>query len=57
MPTTRLTRPNQTWAIAYPEAFANPATPTTTELNERRFVHLISCALTEDGTELTLGDS
>lgn len=57
MPTTRLSRPNQTWAVAYPEAFANPATPTVAELNASRFVHLLSCALTEDGTELTLGDS
>lgn len=57
MATTRLSRPNQTWAIAYPEAFANPATPTSAELNTARFVHLLSCALTEDGTELTLGDS
>lgn len=57
MPTTRLTRPNQTWALALESAFADPANPTTTELNDRRFVHLISCALTEDGTELTKGDS
>lgn len=57
MTTTRLTRPNQTWALAYPTAFANPATPTVAELNATRFVHLLSCALTEDGTELTLADS
>lgn len=57
MPTTRLSRPNQTWALAYDSAFANPAAPTLTELNDRRFVHFISCALTEDGTEMTLGDS
>lgn len=54
---TRLTRPNQTWAIALQSAFANPAAPTVAELNDRRFVHLMSCAFTEDGTELTLGDS
>lgn len=57
MTTSRLTRPNQTWAIAYVNAFADPAHPTTEELNDRRFVHLVSCALTEDGTELTKGDS
>jgi len=57
MPTTRLSRPNQTWALAFDDAFANPATPTLSELNASRFVHFISCALTEDGTELTLGDS
>lgn len=54
---SRLTRPNQTWALAYENAFADPSDPTPTELNDRRFVHLISCALTEDGTELSLGDS
>lgn len=54
---TRLTRPNQTWAIALASSFANPAAPIVAELNERRFVHLMSCAFTEDNTELTLGDS
>jgi len=53
----RLTRPNQTWALAYVDYFADPTAPTVAELNDRRFVHLISCALTEDGTEMTMGDS
>lgn len=57
MSSSRLSRPNQTWALAYYNSFANPATPTTAELNDRRFVHLLSCALTEDGTEMTRGDS
>lgn len=57
MATTRLSRPNQTWALAYQSAFADPLAPTVTELNDRRFVHLFSCALTEDNTSLTLGDS
>lgn len=57
MAVIRLSRPNQTWALAYVNAFDNPATPAIAELNDRRFVHLISCALTEDGTEMTLGDS
>lgn len=57
MVTTRLSRPNQTWALALDSAFANPSAPTIAELNDRRFVHFISCALTEDGTELTMGDS
>ena len=57
MPYQRLTRPNQTWALALESAFANFATPTLTELNDRRFVHLISCGLTEDGTNMVLGDS
>lgn len=57
MPYARLTRPNQTWAIALDSAFANFAAPTLTELNERRFVHFISCALTEDGTSMVMADS
>ena len=57
MSRTRLSRPNQTWALAYINAFDDPANPTTAELNDRRFVHLISCALTEDGTEMVKGDS
>ena len=54
---TRLTRPNQTWALAKYAAFANPLTPTAAELNNASFVSLFSCALTEDGTSMTLGDS
>jgi hypothetical protein len=54
---TRLTRPNQTWALAKQDAFVNPLAPTTTELNNAGFVSFFSCALTEDGTSLTLGDS
>lgn len=57
MPYQKLSRPNQTWALALDSSFANWATPTLTELNDRRFVHFISCGLTEDGTNLTLGDS
>lgn len=57
MPYARLSRPNQTWAIALASAFVNPAAPTTAELNSRRFVRLISCGLTEDGTEMVLADS
>jgi len=54
---TRLTRNSQTWALAYENAFANAAAPTTTELNNSAFVFKLSCALTEDGTSMTLGDS
>lgn len=57
MPYAKLTRPNQTFALALDSSFVNWQTPTLTELNDRRFVHFISCALTEDGTNLTLGDS
>jgi hypothetical protein len=53
MSVVRLTRPNITWAIAYENAFEDASAPTAAELNERRFVHLMSCAFTEDGTELT----
>jgi len=54
---TRLSRPNQTWALAYQAAFDDPLDPKVDELNDRRMVHLFSCALTEDNTTLTLGDS
>lgn len=54
---TRLTRNSQTWSIAAAAAFANPAAPTTTELNNANFVRFISCALTEESTSMTLGDS
>lgn len=57
MALVRLSRPNVTWALALESAFADPANPTAEELNDERFVHFISCALTEDGTEFTLGDS
>jgi hypothetical protein len=57
MPYARLTRPNQTWALALDSAFANFSAPTLTELNDRRFVHFISCGLTEDGTNMDLADS
>lgn len=57
MPYQRLTRPNQTWALALESSFVNWQAPTLAELNERRFVHFISCGLTEDGTSLTMGDS
>lgn len=57
MAIVRLARPNVTWALALESAFANPADPTVAELNDERFVHFISCALTEDGTEFNLDSS
>lgn len=54
---TRLTRNSQTFAIAYENAFANPAAPTAAELENVNFVFKVSCALTEDNTALTLSDS
>lgn len=53
----RLTRNSQTWALAFETAFANPAAPTTTELNNATFVHKFSCALTESGTSLVKAGS
>ena len=57
MALVRLYRPHVTWALAYENAFADPADPTVAELNDDRFVHFISCALTEDGTEFNKDDS
>jgi hypothetical protein len=42
--------------VAFPEAFANPATPTAAELNNALLVKNITCALDEDTTEFTLND-
>lgn len=56
MPNDRLYRENIKISLAYPEAFANVATPTVAELNNTTFVKDITCALDEDGTEFTLGD-
>jgi hypothetical protein len=61
MANTRLYRENITFLLAHPEAFADRTAPTAAELNntglEFDFVHNITCALNEDGTEFTLGDS
>jgi hypothetical protein len=56
MPTERLYRENIRVDIAYPEAFAVPATPTSTELNNATYVKNITCALDEDSTDISLGD-
>ncbi len=56
MANTRLYRENITFLLAHPEAFADRTAPTADELNGA-FVHEITCALNEDGTEFTLGDS
>jgi hypothetical protein len=57
MANTRLYRENITFLLAHPEAFADRTAPTTTELNNPSFIYNITCALNEDGTEFTLGDS
>jgi hypothetical protein len=57
MATTRLYRENVTFLLARPEAFADATAPTAAELNNTDLVFNITCALNEDGTEFTLGDS
>lgn len=52
----RLYRTSIYFGLAFPEAFANPSAPTTTELNNTTLVKDITCALWEDSTEFTLGD-
>lgn len=56
MANDRLFRQTVRFDIAYPEAFANPAAPTATELNNSLLVKNITCALDEDTTEFTLND-
>ena len=56
MANVRLYRENITFLLAHPEAFADRTAPTAAELNGT-LVHNITCALNEDGTEFTLGDS
>ncbi len=57
MANVRLFRENITFCLARPEAFADRTAPTAAELNETTLVHNITCALNEDGTTFTLGDS
>jgi hypothetical protein len=57
MANTRLYRENITFLLAHPEAFADRTAPTAAEMNNNALVHNITCALNEDGTEFTLGDS
>lgn len=52
----RLFRQSVRIDIAYPEAFANPADPQVSELNNADLVKNITCALDEDTTEFTLND-
>jgi hypothetical protein len=49
-------RANVTFCLAHPEAFADRTAPTAAELNGT-LVKNITCALNEDGTTFTLGDS
>jgi hypothetical protein len=57
MALTRLYRENVTFLLAHPEAFADATAPTAAELNNTDLVFNVTCALNEDGTEFTLGDS
>lgn len=56
MANDRLYRESIRFDLAAPEAFANPADPQLSELNNPDLVWNITCALDEDGTEFTLGD-
>jgi len=56
MANTRMYRANVTFCLAHPEAFADRTAPTAAELNSA-LVKNITCALNEDGTTFTLGDS
>jgi len=56
MANTRMYRANVTLCLAHPEAFADRTAPTAAELNSA-LVKNITCALSEDGTTFTLGDS
>jgi hypothetical protein len=57
MANTRMYRTNVTFCLARPEAFADRTAPTAAELNNDDLVYNITCALNEDGTTFTLGDS
>ena len=57
MANTRMYRTNVTFCLARPEAFADRTAPTAAELNNTDLVKNITCALNEDGTTFTLGDS
>ena len=56
MSNERLYRENITFLLVHPEAFADRTQPTAAELNGA-LAHNVTCALNEDGTEITLGDS
>ena len=53
----RLYRENTYFGLAYREAFADPENPTVAELNNLNLVKNVTCALWEEDTEFTLGDS
>lgn len=57
MSNDRMYRPDVFLGVAYLEAFVNPSAPTAAELNNATYVKDLTCALWEDGTVFTLGDS
>lgn len=65
MANEKMLRGNLKVVIAYPEAFANPATPTVAELNnlfvytsnEKGMVFDVSCAILDDSYTLNLTES
>jgi hypothetical protein len=56
MASNKVLRGSVTIWLAYPEAFANPALPTATEMNNTTYVKEISCAV-EDAYTMNLTDS
>jgi hypothetical protein len=56
MTNDRLYRKNVFLGLAYREAFADPSAPTAAELNDSDYVIDLTCALSEDDSEFTLGD-
>jgi len=57
MANDRLYRENTFWGLAYPEAFSQLGVFPAAELNNSMLVKDLTCALWEDDTEMTLGDS
>lgn len=55
--TSQLRRRTIRWDIALPEAFADRSNPTVAELNNADLVFNITCAVDEEGTTFSLGDS
>lgn len=55
--TDQLRRTSVTWLVAFPEAFADWRDPQPAEFANTELVKNITCAVDEDGTTWTLGDS
>lgn len=55
--TSQLRRTSVSWYVALPEAFADWREPTVAEMNDGDYVMEITCAVDEDATTFSLGDS